>query len=170
MDHMLLISAANRAFGLHDAVVREADHDNPHAALALLRSMLDLVLVLLQVRRQPDYAAVVMDVTSEDRRARGPLSSQKLLANARLELPGMKQVWDELSEVAHFGREGFVLTFDDVHRDDAGMHVSVSTEPRWRDPVDKLTTIVGAGLMTEVVAATIREILAGRPLGTPLRD
>ena len=170
MDHALLISATNRAFGLHDAIVREADNDNPHAALTLLRSLLDLVLVVLQVRRQPDYAAVVMDVTSEDRRAPGPLSAQKLLANAQAELPGMKDAWNDLSEIAHFGREGFVLTVDDVRHDDSGLHVSVSTESRWRIPADKLTTIVAAAVMTEVVAASIRKVLTDRPLGPPLTD
>ena len=169
-EHMFLLSASNRAFALHEAVVREADHDNPHAAFTLLRAMLDLVLVLLEVRRNPGYASVVMDVTGPNRTARGPLKSQKLLARARQELPNLKGVWDDLSEVAHFGREGFLQTIKSATEADGALRVSVSTEAGFREPDDKAVAIVGAAVMSEMVAATFRKILADRPPGAPTSD
>ena len=97
LAHAFILSAAVRGSTLHDAIAREADEDNPHATFALPRSILDLVLVALQVRRQLSHADVVIDVTGPKRHAGGPLKSQKLLANARSELPGAPMTVRQLS-------------------------------------------------------------------------
>lgn len=104
---MLFVGGAGaRGLGLSQALAREG-RLNSHAVWPLLRALVDTVMVALEVRRHPGYADVVMHKPSEWELGWSRHSSQKLIARARAEAPGLKALWAFLSEGDHFGSLGF---------------------------------------------------------------
>ena len=98
--------AGARGLGLSQALAREG-RMNGHAVWPLLRALVDTVMVALEVPRNPDYANVVIRKPSEWQPGQSRHSSQRLIARARSEAPGLKDLWAFLSAGDHFGALGF---------------------------------------------------------------
>ncbi len=126
---MFLLSAISRATGLHLAAVHAIETSNPHAAIPLIRSYADVVVTALYVRDHPRY---VDAITSRRRDAKKKRRSIGALVTAVTPYaPGIKIVYDELSEGTHFGAVAMWASWTPGE----GGKVTYTTYPTWRDPV-----------------------------------
>src|SRR5579859_7334843 len=98
---MFLLSALARANGLHLATVHAIETSNPHAAIPLIRSYGDLVVTALYVRDHPRYVDALTDRSPNTKSKRRSIGA--LIAAVTKYAPGIKHVYDELSEGTHFG-------------------------------------------------------------------
>lgn len=166
--HVYVSSASARALGLHDAVAREIIEDNPHAVFVLCRSLADLALVTLQVRRDPAYVHVVArDPSGASRGDSTPWKAQKLIAASRNELPGMDDLWDLLSDLDHFAWASFGLPIK-ATEEGGSLKIAVSTEPFWNPPEAKLTALQLLATLSTIIANTITRIFHEYPVGRPV--
>ena len=159
-------SAGARAGGLHDALLREIELDNPHAVFPLLRAYVDLVIVTMEVRRNPSYAAVVAHDPRTTTLGRRRKTSQSLVNAAMREVPDMRAAWDLLSEMGgHFGWAAFQTPMTFEHLPDGGRQIVVSTGRGWQDPemkaashkhVDNLTRSM-ANLLVDIVHVATKD-------------
>ena len=100
MDRMLvlwLMSAAQRASGLHVALIRETSWDNMHATFALLRAFVDTVLVTFEVAADPSYVQAIIHDPTVDARGRRRKKAPALIDRAKRLLLGVPDAWDYLS-------------------------------------------------------------------------
>jgi hypothetical protein len=160
-------AAGARAIGLHGALVREIGRDNPHATFALLRTYVDLVVVTMEVRRNPGYAAVVMHDPAKPGIGRRRKSAHALADAAAKEVPDMANAWDLLSEVGgHFGWAAFEATIRRDELPDGGFQFTVTTGRGWKDPAMKLSSLRHTADLTISMAQLIHDITA---VGDPAR-
>jgi hypothetical protein len=152
-------AAGARANGLHTALVRETGWDNPHAVFALLRTFVDLVVVTMEVRRNPSYAEVVAHDPAKPGPGRRRKSSHALVDAAAREVPDMAGAWDLLSEAGgHFGWAAFEMTVTRRTLPDGRFTLTVSTGPGWKDEQLKLSSLRHATDLTVSMAQLIRDI------------
>ena len=158
MNALFLMSAGARAKGLHAAIVRETGWDNPHAVYPLLRTLVDLVLNTMEVRRNRGYVYVVANDPAKTKIGKRRKRPQALIAAAIREVPDMKDAWDLLSEMGtHFGWAAFQTPLS-IERTSDGVHVTASTGPGWSEPAMKITSLRHVTELTESMAGMIREI------------
>jgi hypothetical protein len=62
---LFFVSALARAQGLHDAIVREIRHGNPHAVFTLMRAYAETAAIILYVKDHPNYVSVVQTAPEE---------------------------------------------------------------------------------------------------------
>jgi hypothetical protein len=136
---MFMLSAIARATGLSLGVLHAVETENPHVAFPLLRSYSEVVLMALYVRKRPAYLQTAMTGARDlPAGAPGPKSSQAMIAAVRRSAPGFQGVWDELSDMTHFGSLAIWHSWrlsDDPAK--AG-HVSYTTYPQWKNATDPL--------------------------------
>ncbi len=163
MDRTLAIwvmAAAQRATGLHVALVRETSWDNMHASFALLRAYVDTVLVTAQVAADPSYVEAVIHDPSVDVRGRRRMRPQALVARAKRLMPGMREAWDYLSSSGgHFGWAAFQTSFTAAPGVAGEVNVRITTGPGWRDPAMKLATYRHDVELTILMAGLLAQIL-----------
>jgi hypothetical protein len=99
---LFFASAMARAQGLHDAIVREIRHSNPHAVFTLMRAYAETAAIILYVKDHPNYVSVVQTSPEELPKGRGRKSMQAIINHAVKRFSGFKEVYTELSEIAHF--------------------------------------------------------------------
>ena len=129
---IFLQSMISRVQGLHEATVREIRHSNPHAVFPLLRALLEALALVIYVTDKPAYIATVTR-RERDIPAGSPKrkSMQALFAHAVTVAPGLKNVYDELSEMTHFGASAMWTSH--VIDNEATRETSWTIVPRWRD-------------------------------------
>ncbi len=154
---MFLLSAIARANGIHLATVHAIETSNPHAAIPLIRSYGDLVVTALYVRDNPNYVNALTDrrpATKVKRRSIGAL----ITAVTRY-APGIKHVYDELSEGTHFGSVAMWASW--THKPDTEGTVTYASYPRWRDP-DRGPLVIAGWLIElgEALAETVESTVA----------
>lgn len=158
---LLFVAAAGaRGLGLSLALAREG-RMNRHAAWPLLRSLVDTVMVALEVRRNPAYANVVLHRPQEWEPGEARHSSQKLIANARSEAPKLKPLWDFLSDGDHFGPLGFAQAVESQWQDrDGTFSVMLTSDPAWND--DRSHIVIGrhTASLLQGLTLTVAEIMA----------
>jgi hypothetical protein len=101
IEIMFWSSVLTRCYGLHAAIAREIGHQNPHAVLPLLRSFAETMALLMYVDDHPKYIDALLDRPRKGRPKRQ--SPQALLSYASTRAPGMKGIYEDLSEATHFG-------------------------------------------------------------------
>jgi hypothetical protein len=155
-----MMVAAQRAIGLHVALVQATVQDNQHAVFVLLRGLLDSVLVAFQVRSDPSYARVVVRDPASNLPGRKRKSSQGLIATAKRDLPGVGEAWALLSEMGgHFGWAAFQASIKKERRPDGSVRVHVSPGPGWQDPAMKLTSLRHVTELTMLMAQLLANIM-----------
>lgn len=161
MTALYVMSAGGRAKGLHVAIVREAGWDNPHAVFVLLRALVDLLMVTMEVRRNPDYVNVIANEPAKSAMGRRRKSSQALIAAGVKEVPDLKFAWDLLSDMgAQFGRATFQTALKIEHTEEV-VTITASTGSGWSDPEMKLSSIRHTCELTRSIAGMLREITRG---------
>jgi hypothetical protein len=138
LAHLPLMSFVNRATSLHAGVVSAVRGHNPHAAFTLLRAYLELVVLIFYVDAHPDYLAALEKPMSElPKNTR--LSFRDLFDFATTESIGIRTVYAQLNEMAHFGSTAlwhpFSLDEGEAEEGTIG-RLSFSTGPRWQRPDD----------------------------------
>jgi hypothetical protein len=151
-------SAGARAKGLHGAIMREMGRDNPHAVYALIGALVDLVLVTMEVRRNPSYAEVVAHDPASSAIGRKRKSPQAPVSAAIREVPDMKDAWALLSEMGrHFGWAAFKtpMVIQDLP---SSRTVTVNTGPGWNDPAMKGSSLRHLADLTDSMAGMLMEM------------
>ena len=158
---LLFVGAAGaRGLGLSLALAREG-RLNRHAAWPLLRSLVDTVMVALEVRRNPAYANVVIHRPQEWQPGEARHRSQKLIANARSEAPRLKPLWDFLSDGDHFGPLGFAQAVESQWQaPDGTFSVMITSDPAWHD--DRSHIVIGrhTASLLQGLTLTLEQIMA----------
>ncbi len=155
--HVFAMSAAVRAVGLHQAVRSVIETDNPHAAFPLLRTYLEVGTVVCYVADHPEYARVLAGRPEADPISQRRRTSQALIQAAAKRYPGIKAVWDELSEVAHVGSPAFWMPW--VIESNEERLTTIASWPRWRQPEDALIASAHALEFGTVVVTELGRIL-----------
>ncbi len=129
MGFMLFGSFVARTRGLHEAVVREIEANNPHAVFSLVRSWLEVITIAMYVIKKPTYAQYLMEGPGVSRPAKK--SFEAMFHAVRDEAGQLREVYGQLSEFSHFGPLG-VWNSHSIE-DDLTQTVSWTDAPRWRD-------------------------------------
>jgi len=155
-----IVAAVSRGLGLHDATWREGHVSNRHAVWPLLRSLLDTLLVTLEVRRNPAYVSVVILHPSEWKPKDRRFGSQRLISRSSIEGPGIPAMWSYLSEAAHFGWVAFVQSVVGSHPASPGMvTLSMSTDPQWVEANEEISAAVHLARLTLALAQTVQKVI-----------
>ncbi|HCF99386.1 MAG TPA: hypothetical protein DEV93_02450 [Chloroflexi bacterium] len=148
---LFLLSAIARANGLHVAAINAIETTNPHAAFPLIRAYADVVIMTLYIRDHPTYAEVVM-AHPGDPNYRRRVSVGRLMVAVKDYAPGVKTVYDELTEGTHFGSiamwTAWTLSGERT--------LNYTTAPRWRRP--ETDPLVFAGWLIELGDAFIETV------------
>lgn len=142
-----------RIRGLHDGSVREIRSGNPHGTFPLVRAWSEACALLVYVVDKPQYITALM----EDKKSLGSSagrrkSIQALISHATGRMPGLKLIYGQLSEVAHFGSVAFWNPFDTHDSDDPSVvTLTWSSIPRWRDEHQAL---IACGWVHELAEAS----------------
>ena len=129
---LFVMSADSRARGLYEGIVREVEHDNPHAVFPMLRQLAETVAMSFYVADHPTYADVLIerekDKPSGVKRRKG---IQALVSHVdKHHARQFGKFYAELSEMAHFGKVA-MWTPHRVEPDTGRM--SWSSVPAWKD-------------------------------------
>jgi hypothetical protein len=159
---LFLLSTIKRATGLHRGVISGIRHSNPHAAFPLLRSYIELVILVAYVLRRPDYIkAVVTDPSEWQPGMPRRKSIQSLIALAEEEFPTIKAPYEELSDMGHFGSVAMWTAFEpqDVHEDENAMTIDWTNVPSWRHRDDPLKAAAHLLEFTAAFVQTVDQII-----------
>lgn len=110
----------------------------------LLRSYIELLIVMAYVLRKPDYIHAVMNDPAEWKRGMPKRKgTQALMALARQEFPTIDEPYDELSDMGHFGTTAMWSAFtptelEDQIGDDKTRDIEWTNIPSWRHPDDPM--------------------------------
>lgn len=125
---MLLMAMVSRTRGLHEAILRELDHSNPHAVLPLMRAWVELATINMYAVKRPRYIGVLLSgVRSKDAGARKSFTS--MFAAIRDDAAGLADIYQQLSEYTHFGP----LAIYNVHTVTGKNSVTWQDAPHWRN-------------------------------------
>lgn len=128
-EFMLLGSFVARVRGLHEAVVREIEADNPHAVLPLIRSWVEVVTIAMYVIKKPAYAQYLMEGPGKNTPAKK--SFEAMFHAVKAEAGQLRQVYGQLSDFSHFGPLGVWNSHSIEY--DLTRTVLWTDVPRWRD-------------------------------------
>ncbi len=147
---VFFMSALARAQGLHGAIVREIRQSNPHAVFALMRSYAETTAMVGCVKDHPDYARVIQAHPTELPKGKGRKSMQAIINHAKTRFSGFKEVYADLSEIAHFGS---AASFASMAPTNEGAGWRWSSKPFWRD---EETALIACAQVLELAQATQR--------------
>jgi len=136
--HLPFLSLVNRASSLHTGVVSAVRESNPHAVFTLLRAYLELVVLVYYLDVYPDYVKALERPMSELPKGTRKRFSE-LFEFASGEMPGVRAVYDLLSEMAHFGSTALwhPFTVDDEAPPEGSLGtLRYYSGPSWRRPDD----------------------------------
>jgi hypothetical protein len=146
----------SRARGLHEAVVRELEQDNPHAVLPLCRGWVELLTIINYCIKKPAYIGVLVSPLVGP--TAGARKSFGAMFDALRDFAGLEQVYRQLSEYSHFGPSAI---WNAHSIDDEAQRTTVWTDaPRFRD--DK-HFMIACAQAEELAIATFDSL---RSLGT----
>lgn len=170
--NMFFASAVTRSRGLLEAIVREAEHSNPHAVYPLIRQLAEMVALVFYVVDHPNYVPA-LTTRPRDRKPSTPKrkSPQALVDYMDKHHAGQfGVVYAELCEMTHFGSVAMFA----AHRieDEDARRVSWASPPRWKDEKDcyiacaqvaELNDEMDEGLsrLAQVCVAEARSVAAG---------
>jgi hypothetical protein len=158
MNLMFAQSMVSRCQGMHKAIIREIQRENPHAVFPLLRSLVEAFALLNYVADHPGYIDV-LTVRAKDipKGKKQRLSIQKLVAHAFKRAPGLKHVYAELSEITHFGS---VAMWTPHRVTNAETHeIAWSNHPCWRDEEQALIACAQTIEISEAINFRLSEFL-----------
>lgn len=137
LDGIFFSSVVSRVQGLHGAIAREIRHQNPHAAIPLIRGLLETLVTLMYVVEHPRYVETLLD-RPDSRRANRPKrqSIQALIGEAKKFAPGLKDLYAELNEGTHLGPVAIWLPFKTgpAKEPDSIARFQYSSGPSWSHP------------------------------------
>jgi hypothetical protein len=152
-EALFCMSVLSRAQGLHDAILREIKHSNPHAVFPLMRAYAELATLMLYVVEHPNYIQALMD-HPRDLPAHGPhpKSMQAIIDATSHRMPGTKSAYTELSQFTHFGHKAFWSPHTLK-----GDRFSWQSAPRWKQERDALIACAWALELSEAMFHTLRD-------------
>lgn len=150
--HMAFMAFVARARGLHEAIVREIRHENPHAVFLLLRSMAELATIILYTNQNPSYIDTVVGVGPGKFQRR---SFQAMFDALRGQAPGLKAVYAHLSDYSHMGHAGVANAMTPT--DEETQFVEWTDRPHWRSANDFRVACALTEEVVEMVHAGLRE-------------
>lgn len=153
-ESLLFQSMVVRIRGLHDGSVREIRAKNPHGTFPLVRAWSEACALLIYVTDKPQYIGILMETKKNLGPSGGRKSIQAIISHASKRMPGLKPIYDQLSEIAHFGSVAFWNPFDtreDDNGDQATVTLTWSSVPRWRNEKQAL---IACGWVHELAEAS----------------
>lgn len=115
--------------GLHKAVVREIERNNPHAVFPLIRAWVEAVTIGLYVLRKPTYGDYLLNGPGNSRPAKK--SVQAMFHAVKDDAEQLDHVYRQLSDYTHFGSLAVWNAYSIEHED--LRTVSWTDAPRLRD-------------------------------------
>lgn len=156
MFSLFVMSTASRARGLHAAVIREIQNENPHAVFPIMRSLLETAALAFYVSEHPKYVKAV----AEHPKDRSPGTPNRKSPQALVDFMDrqghtgqLATVYRDLCEITHFGTTGMWAAYAVDGADTGGF--SWTSAPRFRDntgliacgQLDELTTLMVRGMV-----------------------
>jgi hypothetical protein len=130
--HFLFQAFISRGRGLHEGALRGIECDNPHGTFPLIRTYVELVGTLLYCVKNATYIDVLMQTGPH--KDRGKKSFEAMLDAIKIEAPGMKAIYKNLSEYSHF-RELAIYNVQ-TPNSDATENFTWTDKPHWRAESD----------------------------------
>jgi hypothetical protein len=161
---LFFFSMISRAEGLHQAIAREIESQNPHAVLPLIRALAESVTLLIYVIDHPEYVEVVAE--RPGKRPKGApqrKGMEKLIQYASSHAPGLRHVYRELSEGTHFGSIAMWMSMRiEDEEPPPGMIGTFSWEsaPRWRSEEQALIACATTLELADAMEAYLRRFAA----------
>jgi hypothetical protein len=149
-------SAVTRARGLHEAILREVEAENPHAVFPLIRQFAEVVAVVYYVADRPSYVRALAE-RPRDRRPNDPARKTVQALIGHMDKHYSDQfglVYQELCEIAHFGA---VAMWASHHLTD-DRTVTWTSYPRWRRPEDPLIACAYLLELSEAIEHGFRKL------------
>jgi len=114
MFYLFFCSAATRMRGLHDSIVREIKHGNPHSTFSLLRQLAETVAVSFYVVDHPNYVhAIATDPRDRDAKTPKRRSVTAIVDHMdRTRSEQFRLVYGELCTITHFDAAALWAPFD----------------------------------------------------------
>lgn len=140
-----------RAQGFHEGAIQSIRAGNPHAAFTLLRAYAENAAAV----------AYLVDHPSELSRFFGGghyVSAGKLVANAAEHAPGLKRVYDTLSEYAHPGSRGVIASHRVEDLQGGDVRFGWQSEPRFKSEGDRLLACAWTYELAEGHATLIEKL------------
>lgn len=164
---MFWLSMLSRAEGLHGAIAREVKEHNPHAVFPLIRAFAEAVVLVIYVADHPTY---VETLTVREREipkgAPKRRSMQALISHASRVAPGMKAVYEDLSEVAHFGAAAMWT----AHRVDLEEQLlRWTSDPAWKSDEQALIACAQTLELAEAMEVALHNLAVRHILPTARR-
>jgi hypothetical protein len=131
--YMLFGSFVSRMRGLHEGVVREIGHGDPHSVFPLIRAWMETITIGLYVLRNPSYAQFLLYGPGDG--GPGRKSFEAMFSMVREDASQLKLVYRELWDYSHFGSRG-VWSAHSV-TDKAERLVSWTDAPRWHSEKER---------------------------------
>jgi hypothetical protein len=127
---MFVMSIGVRARGLYDAIAREISKDNPYAVFPLMRQFAETVAVAFYTADHPSYVEALKTAEREKPPGAPRRKSVRALVSymERVHAEQFGLVYDELSEVTHFGSLALWI----AHRAHGDRRVSWTSVPSWK--------------------------------------
>ncbi|MDQ2852901.1 MAG: hypothetical protein M3Y49_19615 [Actinomycetota bacterium] len=130
--YMLFCSFVSRMRGLHEGVIREIAHNNPHAAFPLTRAWVEAIAIGLYLLRKPGYVEQILHGPGDNRPARK--SFESMFHAVREDAAQLKLVYRELSDYSHFGTLG-VWSAHSIESEQNGTFTWTDA-PRWKSETE----------------------------------
>lgn len=155
MFSLFVMSTASRSRGLHEAIVREIENENPHAVFPLMRSLLETAALAFYVSEHPRYVMAVAEHPKERSLGTPKRKSAQGLVDY-MDRQGhtgqLATVYRDLCEITHFGTAGMWAAYMMDEEDERGF--SWTSGPRFRDntgliacgQLEELTTLMARGM------------------------
>lgn len=126
---MLFGAIVSRVRGLHEAVLREIEVNNPHAVFPLLRAWLEVVTLAIYTVKKPAYLEFLLEGPGPNAQAKK--SFEAMFHALTEEAAQLRLVYRQLSEYSHFGPLAVWNAYS--VEDGESRAVSWTDVPRWRD-------------------------------------
>jgi hypothetical protein len=150
--HTVFMGFVARARGLHEGVIREMQHTNPHAVRPLMRGMLELATQILYCTIKPDY---VDHLAGAEHARRKSKQFEAMFHAIRHIAPGMRAGYRDLSDMTHFGPNGIYNTMWVMDEED---HSTGWTDwPHWRSEREFYVSCAQIEELAELIQAALRD-------------
>jgi hypothetical protein len=154
-------SACTRLRSFHEAILREVEASNPHAAFALNRAFAETILVLAYATDHPDYVERIMHPRAEQPKGKRRVHVAELLKHIAPVAPGFATVYDQLCEITHFGN----LALWHPHHVSEPRTMNWASYPRWRREEEPLIICGQLAELSQVGAVLLHNYIGAHVLG-----
>ena len=108
-EHMVFMSLLSRARGVHEAIVKAIELQNPHGTFPLIRVFMEIACILRYANERSDFVKILFN---SDGTRGGIPKFVIILDSVETTLPYSKDIYFQLSEYTHFKGIGIFNNFN----------------------------------------------------------